>query len=160
MAESSRWSALRLLAGLGLAPVVSAAVAFVAFPLVEWTHPLEVGRAVDGYQAAAGFALVVGFVAAVVTLVVALPVAAALQTRGRLTLQASLIAGLVIGNAPYFLISIWLLFAPGVNEVGYGLLGAVRGVAIGTVLGVSSAAAFWMVAGPRKSQRLPASPEG
>jgi hypothetical protein len=149
---------LRLFAGLAVQPFVAAALAFMLFPVVDYTgRPLYGGFPADPVDAAISFSFGVGIVALAVTVCGAVPTVLYLLKRGPLSLKKVLVGGVVLGNAPFILV-VTAVFAtqvargtmsPDIGRLFYGLQGVVRAIAIGSYIGVGSAAVFWLVAGGR-----------
>jgi hypothetical protein len=119
---------MRLFLGYLAQPFLAGVLTFLAFPLIDASH----GRTVDPVETAMGMAVVVAIVAAVIALC-ALPVAVWMVKRTTVTLEQSVPFGAAFGNLPAVV----------------GLLAgslSVRAVALGTFLGVSGAALFWVLA--------------
>lgn len=135
----------RIAAGLLAAPVIAALVAYVAFPLVHWSGQHLYGRSTYSPDAPAAFATGVAIAGVFAVLVAALPALLWLLRRGPVTVEQTLIAGMVIGNLPYVLLSGWIAAACERCDT-YGVAGAIRGLLIGSILGVLSAAGFWVIA--------------
>jgi hypothetical protein len=149
---------IRLFAGLAVQPFVGAALAFLSFPLVDYSgRALYGGFPADTVDAAISFAFGVSIVALFVTVCGALPIVLYLLKRGPLTLKEVLVGGAALGNAPFILVVAGIVasqVARGTmsSEVGhlwYGLPGAIRSTAISSFIGLGSAAVFWVVAGRR-----------
>ena len=89
-----------------------------------------------------GAAVAIAAGAALVTVVISalvIPVALWVLRRHQLTLVGTLLFGLAFGNLPYVLLA---LAAGGT----YGLSGLVSGLAFSSLLGLTGAAAFWVIA--------------
>jgi hypothetical protein len=132
---------MRVLVGVAAQPLVAAAVAFLAFPVLLLDghgQTLGGGAPTSVADAAVSVAVGAGLVALAVTLVGALPTALWLMKRRRVSLPEALAFGLAFGNAP-FLIGALLAGT-------YGLAGFIRGVAFSSLLGVAGAAVFWWIA--------------
>ena len=149
---------LRLFVGLAVQPFVAAALAFVLFPVVDYTgRPLYGGFPIDPVDAAISFAFGVGIVALVVTVFGAVPTVLYLLKRGPLSLKKVLAGGVALGNAPFILVVAAVVvtqvargtMSSDAGRLFYGLPGVVRAVAISSYIGVGSAAVFWLVAGRR-----------
>ena len=152
---------MRVLVGLVMQPLVAAAAAFLLFPALEYT-----GRAVDytdrvggvhhvRYSSGGAASVAFGAALAAVFVVVfgALPAIGWISRRRPITLAASLIAGAVLGNLPVACI---LLLATVNGGVGWEnwpppVLGLVRPIAFGTAVGLACGAAFWGIAGIRRT---------
>ena len=155
----------RLLAALVVLPLVDALVAFLGFPVVWWLGNHRTGS-IYPQPAAVGFAILAGVIGLVMTLCGALPVVWSLAARGPIALKQLLVAGLVLGNAPaaaslLFIIPITLghvangTMAEHLLPVSELLAGSLRVLAIGSAMGMISAAVFWVlgVAGSRAALR-------
>jgi len=159
---------LRLFVGLAVQPFVAAALAFMLFPVVDYTgRPLYGGFPADPVDAAISFSFGVGIVALVVTVCGAVPTVLYLLKRGPLSLKTVLVGGVALGNAPFILVVAAVVatqvargtMSPDVVRLFYGLPGVVRAIAISSYIGIGSAAVFWVVvgrrigAGPRRGRR-------
>lgn len=145
----SRSEEMGLLGGAVLQPFLAAALAFATFPLLLLDgegQTLAGGYPVDPTDAALSVAVAAGIVAAVVTMFGVLPTAVWLLKRRQPTLAESLLFGLGFGILPYVLM--------GTATGGtYGPSGLLRGLAFSSTLGLSGAAAFWVIAlRPRRSR--------
>ena len=144
-----------MLAALAVLPIVDAIVAFLGFPVVWWLGNHRAGF-VYPQQAAAGFAVLAGVIGLFVTLCGALPVVWSLLKRGPIALKQLLVAGIVLGNVPAAA-SLLFIIPITVGHVANGtmvdhllpvpelLAGILRVLAIGSAMGMISAAAFWLV---------------
>jgi hypothetical protein len=138
---------MRLLLGALVQPFLAAGLTYLAFPVIDQTgRPLYGAKPGDPADAALALALGVGIVAAVVTWVGAVPTAVWLMKRGTASFGRALWFGLAFGNLP---VAIGTLLTGG----GYGPAGTVRASVLGTCLGMSGAALFWVVSIPRSSDR-------
>jgi hypothetical protein len=147
---------LRLFAGLAVQPCVAGTLAFISFPLVDYTgRPLYGGFPADPVDAAISFSFGVTIVAFVVIVCGALPTVLFLLKRGSLTLKQVLVGGAALGNAP-FILTVAVIVAsqlvrgtlsPDIGHFWYGVRGATRAVGISSYIGLGSAAVFWVVAG-------------
>ena len=93
--------------------------------------------------AALSVAVATAFVAAVVSLVLALPIAVWWLKRRELFLPDALLFGIALGNVPHLVMAgLWGT---------HGTEGLWRGMAFSTVLGVAGATVFWAIVakGPR-----------
>ena len=79
---------------------MNAAVAYLCFPLV-WAMRGHPGHLADPAKAAFGFALISGVLGLLVTWAGAVPLVAWLAKRGPISLPTALVAGLLLGNAPF-----------------------------------------------------------
>ena len=144
----------RVLVGIAVQPVVAAMLAFSTFSIVAFTGRLLYGgRPADPVDSAISFAFGVGIVGLLVTVFAATPMLLWLQTRGPVTRRQVLACGAILGNLPSVLIVLSL--APSranagaltnLDQLTYGLLGAIRALAFGTFMGVASATVFWWIA--------------
>ena len=127
----------RLLGAFALLPLVDAAVAFVALP--------------------PAIAMLAGIMGLFVTLSGAMPVVYWLIRRGPVTFAQILIAGLALGNVPFAIYALAMIpyallhLALGTLKdhlipVSALLAGALFSIAIGTGMGMISAAVFWFAA--------------
>jgi hypothetical protein len=135
---------MRLLVGLALQPFLAAGVAFVSFPLLldRSGRSLAGGFPADATDAAASVAFGVGIVAVFVTVVGVLPAVVWILKRRPITLPLALLFGLAFGNLPVVL--------GRVLAGGYGVAGALRGHAFASVIGLTGAAGFWVIAVSRR----------
>ena len=90
----------RLLAAFAIVPFVDAAVAYLCFPLV-WAMREHPGRLVDPAGVAFSVAVISGVLGLLVTCAGAVPLVAWLAKRGPISLPTALVAGLLLGNAPF-----------------------------------------------------------
>jgi hypothetical protein len=133
---------LKLLAGLAVQPVLAAVVAFVSFPVVlldRAGHTLAGGFPSDRTDAAISVALDVAIVVVFMTALVVLPAAFWMLNRRRVTLTQALMFGLGFGNLPIVIGTI-------LTQGGYGLEGVVRGIVFASLIGLTGATAFWIIA--------------
>lgn len=133
---------LKLLTGLAVQPVLAFAVAFVSFPFVlldRAGRTLGGGFPSDPTDAALSVALGVGVVAVFMTALVILPAVLWILNRRLVTFTQSLVYGLGFGNLPIVIGTI-------LSQGGYGLAGVVRGMVLGSLVGLTGAAAFWGIA--------------
>jgi hypothetical protein len=154
----------RIVVGLILLPLVAALLAFVSFPALYASGRalrLHGGVPTDSLDSAVAFAVWVGAIAAVMTVIGAWPAIWSLKRRGPLTMRRVLVAGALVGNTPFALIVLTVTIVRLVNgepltAVGrhwWGIPGAIRIIAFGTFIGVASATAFWMFVQSRSSAR-------
>jgi hypothetical protein len=134
---------MRLFAGLVVQPFLAAAVAFFAFPFLlvdgRGRPPANSGHLPSVTDAAISAALGTGIVALAVTMVFVWPIAVWLTKRRQLSLGDSLLFGLAFGNLTYVL----LVVATGWRVSGVASL--MQGVAFSSLLGLTSASAFWFL---------------
>jgi hypothetical protein len=150
-----RW---RVLTAFAILPILQALVAFLAFPLVWRLGDHGALQPVDWDEAARKFAIVTGLLGMFVTVAGAVPVVYWLMRRGRVSLAQLLLAGLILGNVPFALYLVVLILPATLSHLVMGTLsqhlvpvsallaGAVRAILIGSIFGVISAAAFWLMA--------------
>jgi hypothetical protein len=140
---------MRILTGSLVQPLLAAGLAFLTFPLLVLDRngqTLAGGYPSDPTDAALSLAVGTGMVAGMVTLIGVLPTATWVIRRHQLTLKETLVFGLGFGNLPYVLLA---AAAGG----AYGLPGRVRGIVFASLLGLSGAALFWIIAiRPQKSR--------
>lgn len=145
----------RLLAAFAVVPIVDAVAALVAFPVV-WALGDDGPSYAARPRAALAIATLAGILGLLVTLCGALPVVTWLMRRGPVRLSQLLLAGLVLGNAPFAAFVAMLLpfalihLASGtlwdrMLPLGELLGGTLRSVTIGSAMGLLSAAVFWFV---------------
>ena len=151
----------QMLVGLTVQPFVAAAVGFVLFRLINYTGGVA-GDTANTLETALGFSVLCGTAASVVTGVVGYPGLVWLLKRSTLTRQQTLLGGLVLGNIPGALVVLALAarhlsrgVAPTLDNLTYGVAGALRLISYGTVVGVVGAAVFWWLAGRRLNTPLP-----
>jgi hypothetical protein len=147
-----------VLTAFAILPILQALVAFVAFPLVWRFGDHGALQPVDWDEAARKFAVVTGLLGMFVTVAGAVPVVYWLMRRGRVSLARLLLAGLILGNVPFALYLVVLILPATISHLVMGTLsqhlvsvsallaGALRAILIGSIFGVISAAAFWLMA--------------
>lgn len=145
----------RVLAAFFAQPLIVAILVFLLFPLIDYSgRPLHGGRPVDPMDAAVAVAFGAGFASIFVVAFAAAPAYVWLRRRGPVTLRQTLIGGAILGNLPGILIVAAAAMTgaggePGLTGLTYGALGALRAIAIGTIIGTGAAAVFWWMAGLR-----------
>jgi hypothetical protein len=127
-------TAARLAAGLLVQPFAAAALAFLLSPLVD-----------VGGRGPLSFALGVGAVAAVVTVLGAAPLMLWRSRRHTLELSDVILDGLLLGNAPLAIAALVIAFV-GLPPAWWGPGAAVAVIAFGSFLGVMGALLFWAIA--------------
>jgi hypothetical protein len=150
----------RMLVGLTVQPFVAAAVGLVLFRVVNDSGgPVALDSWTD-LEAALAFGVLCGAAASFVTGLVGYPGLVWVLKRRTLTRQQTLIGGLLLGNIPGALVVLALAarhlsrgVMPTLDNLTYGLDGALRLISYGTVIGVVGAAVFWWVAGRRLHTR-------
>lgn len=151
----TRRALARLLIAFAVAPFAAGAVMFIIL-LALWysgVHAFE-GPPAEPVDVAVGIAFGVTIIAIYVIGCGAVPAVIWLANRGPLPLRKVLLLGAVLGNVPFALIIAGIILTQFVNgtlssEVGrlwYGFPGAIRNIALGVVIGMSSAAVFWLIA--------------
>ena len=129
--ELSPADEMRLFLGCLAQPVLAGVLAFLMFPLIDAART-DGGRSADAFDAAASVGIGAAIAAAVIALL-ALPVAVWMVKRTTVTLEQALLFGAAFGNLPA---AVGLLAGPP----------SISAVALGTFLGVSGAALFWLIA--------------
>ena len=137
---------MRLFVGLAVQPFLTAAAAFVSFPLLldRSGRTLAGGFPADAADAAVSVAFGVGIVAVFVTVAGVLPAVVWILKRRPITLTLASLFGLAFGNLP---VVIGTLLAG-----GYGVAGTRRGLAFASVIGLTGAGGFWLIAVRPESQ--------
>ena len=136
---------LRLLAAFAAIPFVDALLAFAAFSLLRGSS-----------DAAFGFAVLTGVIGLLVTVCGGIPVVWSLRKEGRLSLRQLLLAGLALGNAPFAVYALMIGYFALVHLINGTLAerllpmsellrGTAVAIAIGSAMGMASAAVFWVV---------------
>ena len=146
---------MRVLIALITQPFVAAIAAFALFPALDATANaagVYRGRLADSTGAAIGVALATAFAAVPVIILGALPAIAWLSRRGPLTLAKAICAGAVLGNAPAAVI-VALATLHGDAAASSGLLpvllGLLRVIAFGSLIGAACGTMFWWIARER-----------
>jgi hypothetical protein len=151
----SRAVRIRIIVGLTMQPFVTACLAFITFPVLDYTgRALYGGQSPDQFDAAMSVAAGVGLVGFLVTFGGVLPILMWRLERGPLHRTQVLAYGVLLGNVPSLLIMSGLAASqvihgtiPRLDQLSYGPAGLIRAIAYGSFLGVTSAAIFWWVAG-------------
>jgi len=153
---------LRFLAAVLATPFFDALLGYLAFPLV-WQLGSHGGfRPGRPEEAALHFGLLTGLLGFFVMFSAAIPVAVWMIRRGRTALHHFAAAGVVLGNLPfvaYTSAALYFLFlhllrgtlAEHLSPIPELLAGGLRAVLLGSVMGASSGAMFWLIAGPEKT---------
>jgi hypothetical protein len=156
----------RLLTAIALVPFVDAAVAYLGFPFV-WAMGGHSGRLIDPDDVAFGFAVISGVLGFLVTCAGAVPFALWLAKRGSISLRKALVAGLLLGNAPFGVFVIALVLPATIGHLMMGTMsqhlaplsslvaGTLRVVVIGSGMGAVSAAVFWLVGIRERNETTP-----
>jgi hypothetical protein len=150
---------MRVLVGLAAQPLVTAAAAFLLFPVLDYnTRALGLARGrYDAMAAAVSVAFGAAFAAVFVTPLVALPCIAWARRRGPLTLGKSLVGGALLGNVPAAAIVVLASINGGWAQpssdwtIVHAVVRALLVVAFGAGVGVAGALAFWAIV--REPQR-------
>ena len=133
----------RLMRGLAVQPFLTALLGFIFFP--GWAHQRTIDA--DAVQAAIAFGVLVGMVGTFITVCAAYPAVLWLLKRDAVTLPRTLIAGTLLGNIPAAI----AVIAASVSGRGDGFLldlyGSRPAIALGSLVGITSAAVFWWMAG-------------
>lgn len=154
----------RLVVAFLLLPVVNVSVAFVGALIIQWVFDL--GWA-DPLDAAVAFTMAVGIAAVLVTGVCALPIVLAFIAWGPVSFRQLVIAGAVLGNVPYALGTLLAFvnlgrgpLSPGPGQETFGIQRVMMAIALGSLMGVQSAATLWIVGirGTGYARRLGDSP--
>jgi hypothetical protein len=145
---------LRLWLAFAALPPVNAALAYLGFPLV-WAMGGHSGRLTDPAGAAFGFALISGVFGFIVTWAGAVPLVAWLAKRGAVSFRQTLVAGVVLGNAPFGAYVLVLVLPATVRHLVMGTMsqhlmplsdvvtGTLRALLIGSAMGAASGAVLW-----------------
>jgi hypothetical protein len=131
-------------------------MAYAAFSLLWYLRDHGGMRPVDSGGADGGLAVLVGVLAAVVTIGGAVPVVLSLMKRGRVPLGRLVLAGVALGNVPLALYALVAAFfatlhlaAGTMSEhllpLSSLLAGTLRAVLLGSAMGAASAVVFWFV---------------
>src|SRR5262245_44574959 len=150
---------MRVILGFAVQPLVCALVAFMSFPILEYTgRSLYGGRPADALDSAIAVAIGTGLVGFFVTIVAAVPSYLWVRSRGLLSRGVVLWCGVILGNLPSLLIVVLLAInraqqgqAANFDALTYGVAGAIRAIAFGSFIGAAGAAVFWWIAGRRVS---------
>lgn len=141
---------VRLVAAFALLPFVAAALAYVGFPLFAQSLLKQVNGSFSS-DAAVSFAAGT-FIVAVFMTVIAVPIVSVMRQRGPITFGNALVWGVVLGNAPFLVVSALILvvqlFAGAPQDAGdkwYGATGAMRTITTSTLMGAALASVFWVV---------------
>ena len=129
--ELSPADEMRLFLGCLAQPVLAGGLTFLVFPLIDAARAGG-GEPADAFDAAASVGIGAAIAAAVIALL-ALPVAVWMVKRTTVSLEQALLFGAAFGNLPAV---VGLLAGPL----------SMSAVALGTFLGVSGAALFWLIA--------------
>lgn len=146
-----------MLLGFAVLPPLPAFLVYVAFELLWQFFGHASFRPVSAEQAARAMALVTGLFGVGVTICGAIPVVFWLIREERASFRALVIAGAVLGNAPLAFYALAFVLPATINHLWLGTMSehmvpmtelivrSLRVVALGSVLGVSSAVTFWLV---------------
>jgi hypothetical protein len=136
--------------GFAILPFVAGALAYFGFPLFERSLMHQIGGSSSG--GAPGFAIATAFVALIVTVVGAVPLVSTMRSRGPISFKRSLVAGIVLGNAPFLIVSMLILIVhlfagtpKDLTNMWYGPTGALRTIITSTLLGAALGSVFWVV---------------
>jgi hypothetical protein len=154
----------RLAVALLLQPVVSFALGFLLFPVVDYSSRVTgQGRANSVIDGAFAFGFATAIVGGLVAMLGAWPVVVWLMRRGPVARRTVLLGGFIFGNVPAVLaIVAWsavVLKAHGSGaqsiDLSYAAFVVARGATLGSLIGVAGAAVFWLVAREPVRHRLP-----
>jgi hypothetical protein len=145
---------VRLFLGVVVTPPTAVLVALMTYEALRYCGMLSGGAPLDSLNSAASFGMGVGILAIAMT-AWAVPFLFWLNRGGPLSLPKVLALGAALGNVPFAVIMLSIVVAHPIGEtlsgdIGrfwYGLSGFAQRVAIGIAVGMTSAAAFWVVAG-------------
>jgi hypothetical protein len=134
--DAVAWDVMLTLAGerrvavaLIVQPFVTGLLGFALFPALQYIGGPNAGRPADAFDAAISLGLGVGVVGFLMTIFGAFPALMWLLRRGPVSRRQTLVCGTLLGSVP------GLLFA------------AVGAMVFGALIGVTSAAVFWRLAG-------------
>ena len=151
----TREQEMRVFGGLLAQPLVAAVAAFVLFPALEYIAEAagaSGGRALDPLRAAVSVAFGAAIASVFVVVFGALPAIAWVASRRPLTLGISLAAGAVLGNMPAAIIFLLAsLNHAWANGNAPGPLALLRPIAFGSSVGTVCGAAFWAIAGAKRT---------
>ena len=150
-----RW---RFAAAVVTVPLVGALLMYLAYPIVWWLGNHGSAQVISPKDPALAFAIlgiVFGFL---VVVTAALPLMVWLIQRGHTSIGHFTLAGIVLGNLPFAVYLAVVLGATVRHLIGGTLaahlspitdllIGGLRAVVIGSVMGAASAVVFWLVAG-------------
>jgi len=137
-------------------PFVDAVIAYLCFPLV-WAMGGHSGRLLDPEGVALSFAIISGVLGLLVTAAGAVPLIIWLSKSRRISLPASLTAGVLLGNAPFAAYLLLLILPATLSHLSAGTMaahlsplpdlvaGTLRMLLIGSAMGALSGAAFWFL---------------
>lgn len=146
----------RLWLAFAILPPANALMAYAAFPVLWYLGDHGGMPPVGSGGADGGLAVLVGVLAAVVTVGGAVPVVLSLMKRGPLTVGRLVLAGIALGNVPLAFYAIAAAFfailhlAAGTMSqhlmpLSSLLAGTLRAVLLGSAMGAASAVVFWFV---------------
>jgi hypothetical protein len=146
---------VRLFAAFAILPFVAGVLAYFGSPLFVRSLDNQTGGSSSGFEP--GFALATAFVALVVTVLGAVPLLSKMQSRGPITFKQCLLAGIALGNAPFFIVCLLMVIVHlfvgspiDTSRMWYGTTGAIRTITTSTLMGAALGSVFWVV-GIRKS---------
>jgi hypothetical protein len=152
--KRNRLSSLRMVVGFALVPVTAALIAVPLYAVMFGTGLFAPGAPINTGDAAIGLGSGVAFLAVLMTAFCAIPAVNWLSDRRLLSLPRVILLGAAIGNVPFAVIVTGVVavhlargtFSTDVGQLWYGTVGALARVAMGLIVGVSSAGVFWFVA--------------
>jgi hypothetical protein len=131
MRTSSPVVGKHVMRGLAVQPFIGAILGFALFPLAAYMA--GGGHTIRPFGLAIVFGVVIGIIATLITGLAAYPTLLFMLKRGPVTLARTLLAGVALGNIP--------------AAIGTLLgAGSARAAALGSTLGLISAAVFWVIA--------------
>ncbi len=147
----SAGTAARMLAGFAITPPTAVLIALATYDTFWRAGLLPHGGSIDSFDAARALTFAIGILAFLMTCA-AVPCVVLLKLHGRLSFARVLLVGAALGNVPFIAIVTTVVAAGLVTGTASGigrywdfLFGAVVRLAMGTIVGVGSAAAFWLI---------------
>jgi len=156
----SRLADARLLLAFAVTPFAAGGVMFVlSFAIFSSGVSVFAGSPADPFDAAMSLGVGVTILSVCVTVLGALPGVIWMARRAMLSFRNVLLLGVALGNLPFVLIVAGIIvteFAKGtlslnVPRLWEGTFGTVRAVALGVLVGVPTAAVFWLIGLARSS---------
>lgn len=143
-------AALRMIAGLAVAPVSATLIAVSAYDAFWHAGLFPEGAPLHSLDSAASLGLGVAILAVPTTFAAAVPGVMWLRRHGPLSLGRLMMLGALLGNVPFALIIAGIVVVNAfrgtlVVHYWYGFEALVR-VSLGVISGAGSAAVFWLVA--------------
>ena len=152
-----RW---RFAAAVVTVPLVDALLMYLGYPIVWWLGNHGSAQVVSPEDPALAFAIwgiVFGFL---VMVTAGVPLAIWLIQRGHTSIEHFILAGIALGNLPFVVYLAFVISATVRHVIGGTLaahlspipdvlMGGLRAVLIGSVMGAASGFVFWLIAGPQ-----------